>query len=714
MINSIKNNIFDNPEYYRESILKEQNLLKSDLNKNDGKSLICVFFTAFCNVWCPFCFFHSPNYKKSIKMADELENHFNKESVKKFITFANDANVGYLQISGGGEPFLEKNAIIECIKGIKADRIVLITSGVWAYNEKNGEKYLEDLYEATLKRENPARVTIRVSISEHHNIKLKGHQLINLLNIFNKKYKNDKNFTLQLKTFESDNALVNTLDKYFDGYKLELQSYNGSDDDFHIKVIPWKYTLTLPSGYNVIVGKSRVFYSNLRPNINNKQEIKKNIKVCDKDLFLSQNNNSSIVYNSNDNNGLDWIVEYNGNVCTWQNRIQDNLLNIYEDSYKDVLHKTHNDVLTYSYIDKWGIYRENIVNEVSPKSVLLMKSVNIRDYAWTLIFYEEKVRLYYTIRAIQDYLIEGRINKKYLKKMPKELFEAVNMSKRELKELYNKATYSILDQELKMPINKNEFHDLLELIKLGHYNISKDEIKKAISYYNTLYHENVKGIKDVVSYDGIDIERRLTKRMMTRKQIKSENGEKYFYLYRHGETNWNFENRIKWQLETIDTKFTKRGLTQINRLKEIIKSKNIEVIFSSDLARTRETSEIINGSWELALYYSKNFRGLNMWIFQGKTMKEFASHKDVKKAFLDYNIKIPSGESVNELIKRFIDGIEIVYNKYNYDKVAIISHGAAISNIKSYITKDKYEEVDYCVIKLYNNKYEVVDFGCYQ
>jgi len=95
-------------------------------------------------------------------------------------------------------------------------------------------------------------------------------------------------------------------------------------------------------------------------------------------------------------------------------------------------------------------------------------------------------------------------------------------------------------------------------------------------------------------------------------------------------------------------------------------------------------------------------------------MKEFASHKDVKKAFLDYNIKIPSGESVNELIKRFIDGIEIVYNKYNYDKVAIISHGAAISNIKSYITKDKYEEVDYCVIKLYNNKYEVVDFGCYQ
>ena len=70
MINLIKNNIFDNPDYYRKSILNEQKLLKSDLNKNNGKSLICVFFTAFCGVGCPFCFFHSTNYKNNIKLAD--------------------------------------------------------------------------------------------------------------------------------------------------------------------------------------------------------------------------------------------------------------------------------------------------------------------------------------------------------------------------------------------------------------------------------------------------------------------------------------------------------------------------------------------------------------------------------------------------------------------------------------------------------------------
>ena len=66
-------------------------------------------------------------------------------------------------------------------------------------------------------------------------------------------------------------------------------------------------------------------------------------------------------------------MEYNGNVCTWQNRIQDNLLNIYEDSYSDIYNATMTDLLTYSYIDKGSKYREQIINEISSKTTSLMK-----------------------------------------------------------------------------------------------------------------------------------------------------------------------------------------------------------------------------------------------------------------------------------------------------------------------------------------------------
>ena len=134
-------------------------------------------------------------------------------------------------------------------------------------------------------------------------------------------------------------------------------------------------------------------------------------------------------------------MDYNGNVCTWQNRVQDNLLNIYEDNYNDVLRNTYSDPLTYSYIDKGAKYREKIVSEVSPKTVSLMKSVNIRDYAGTQLFLDEKIRLYYTIRVIQDYLLEDKINTDVLNEFPKELINAIKSNLKELKCNYFKSNY---------------------------------------------------------------------------------------------------------------------------------------------------------------------------------------------------------------------------------------------------------------------------------
>lgn len=185
-------NIFENPQYYREQLLKINLFDINQRKKIDGKSLICVFFTAYCGVGCPFCFFHSPTSRKEKNEFISKENHFSKEAVDKFIKFANDANVGYLQISGGGEPFLEFDAILKCIETIKAERIILVTSGFWAYNEINAEKYLKELYNSLSKNPITPRLTIRVSISEYHSIKLKEKPLVNLINIFDKKYKNKK------------------------------------------------------------------------------------------------------------------------------------------------------------------------------------------------------------------------------------------------------------------------------------------------------------------------------------------------------------------------------------------------------------------------------------------------------------------------------------------------------------------------------------------
>lgn len=189
--------------------------------------------------------------------------------------------------------------------------------------------------------------------------------------------------------------------------------------------------------------------------------------------------------------------------------------------------------------------------------------------------------------------------------------------------------------------------------------------------------------------------------------------EQYFYLYRHGQTTWNAEGRVKGQLEGINAELTPLGIEQMKAVREDIILNNIEAIFASDLKRTSECSNIINNGLNLPIYYLNNFRGLNTGIFQGTDVNEFRANELVRKAFLDYTVPIPGGESINDFISRIVEGLKIVFKQYNYNNVAIMTHVTTISNIKLYITNSEYEDIDYCVIKLKDNHYEVVDYGRY-
>lgn len=508
-------NIFDDPQIYRKAILSKD-LVKSNPHGYSGKSFICVFFTRFCGVGCPFCFFKSAPVAK----AASLEDQFTEQGNKRFIEFANAANPGYLQISGGGEAFHHKKYLLDCVEQILADRIMLVTSGSWAVNLKAAEKYVSDIAEAISKRKKPARVTIRLSVSEGHSIKLGMNPITNLVRIFEEKYRYHQHLTLQLKSFDKDTMLEKSL-KSFTNYQLKLLEVNGSDDKGVKKVIPRKFLLTLPSGYEMIVGISRVFEPGLRPNLNNWDSIKNTIEVYNHDLEQSEDQNSAVVFNQNGEKGLDWIIEYNGNVCTWQNRVQDNLLNIYEDSFEETLKETFKDPLTLSYIEKGAKYREKIINEISIKTVHLMKAVSVRDYAGTLLFEDEKIRLYYSIRVLQDYIKENRLNAQQFELLPEALKSAILSTQEEIKDLYQKSSYSIVDQEIKRYNSPIRFRDFLELIKLGHFELTQDQVSKAIQFYNSkvLDSQKISSLDDITHEVGEGIERRLTQRVMELKPM---------------------------------------------------------------------------------------------------------------------------------------------------------------------------------------------------
>lgn len=185
---------------------------------------------------------------------------------------------------------------------------------------------------------------------------------------------------------------------------------------------------------------------------------------------------------------------------------------------------------------------------------------------------------------------------------------------------------------------------------------------------------------------------------------------KEIYLYRHGETNWNVENRIMGQLKGIKTRFTNKGYSQIKEISKKIKENNVEVIYCSDFERTYETAIVANQSLRLPIIKSKEIRGLNMGKYQGLSFNEFITKKEVQNCFNNHNLKFDAGESINELNDRVLNFIIHISKTTKYNKIAIITHSAVISNLKSYLLREKYVSLKECTLLYTHNNLYVIDY----
>ena len=128
------------------------------------------------------------------------------------------------------------------------------------------------------------------------------------------------------------------------------------------------------------------------------------------------------------------------------------------------------------------------------------------------------------------------------------------------------------------------------------------------------------------------------------KKIENPINSKIIYLYRHGETNWNVENKVMGQLEGISTYFTDTGYNQISIISKEIKKNDIEAIYCSDFKRTLETAEIANKELKLPIFSCKEIRGLNMGKYQGIPFSDFIK-KDEAGSFVIDDSKVESQPS---------------------------------------------------------------------
>ncbi|MFA6551891.1 MAG: class I tRNA ligase family protein [Candidatus Paceibacterota bacterium] len=156
-----------------------------------------------------------------------------------------------------------------------------------------------------------------------------------------------------------------------------------------------------------------------------------------------------------------------------------------------------------------------------------------------------------------------------------------------------------------------------------------------------------------------------------KKQTASKN--KYFVI-RHGQAENNVSSVIS-SSENDPIHLTEKGREQIEESGRLLKGEKIDVIISSPLLRTLETSAIVAekiGFKKEDIIFNQRIKELNAGAFDKKTIKEYYGFFE---NFSEHFVKTPEGgENYSDIKKRMGDFIYDLDSKYSGKNILIVTH----------------------------------------
>ena len=151
------------------------------------------------------------------------------------------------------------------------------------------------------------------------------------------------------------------------------------------------------------------------------------------------------------------------------------------------------------------------------------------------------------------------------------------------------------------------------------------------------------------------------------------------FLIRHGETDWNAQNRFQGHQ---DSPLTAIGIAQAEAAAHFLRDHALTALYSSDLPRTLQTAAPIATATGLLVVQEPALRERNLGIFEGLTREEIKTR--YAEDFARYlarepEYEIPTGESLKQLNQRGMNIMTTLARRHPGESVAIVSHGAILT-----------------------------------
>jgi broad specificity phosphatase PhoE len=146
-------------------------------------------------------------------------------------------------------------------------------------------------------------------------------------------------------------------------------------------------------------------------------------------------------------------------------------------------------------------------------------------------------------------------------------------------------------------------------------------------------------------------------------------------VVRHGETDWNRARRYQgWQ----DTPLSETGRSQAEAVGRLLAGERLAAVWSSPLARARDTASIIAGKQELSVREAPAFKEMHFGDWEGLTTAEVsARYPALYQNWRDtpHLVVVPGGEALSEVQKRVLAGLVELRAAHDGETICLVAHG---------------------------------------
>ena len=153
------------------------------------------------------------------------------------------------------------------------------------------------------------------------------------------------------------------------------------------------------------------------------------------------------------------------------------------------------------------------------------------------------------------------------------------------------------------------------------------------------------------------------------------------YIVRHAEAEGNIYRRAHGH---YDGYITQNGYRQIEALRHRFSNIPVDVVYMSDLFRTRATAEAIYGGRGIPHIATPALREINLGEWEdltwGELPRRYPEQYDAW-TFHPHDFRVPGSETHEQVYRRFKAELDRIVRENPGRTVAIVSHGAAIRDL---------------------------------